>query len=317
MKVVCIGGGTGLAISIEAWLNLGVEVTAIVATTDNGGCSGRLRQAGSPVPWGDLRKAVAAMTPKNADILPTLALRYAGLGQLSGHCVGNLMLEAFYQQTGNVTQAVACLGKQSGAKGTVLPMCESPADLVAITKGKQWVVGETQIDALPAMPQRLLLNQALKAPAACIDAIEQADVICIGPGSLITSVMPALLVENIKQALSRFAGPKLLIHNIHPEQSPAANIQRKEVSSWVNLQCGGEVINSELLSHELRIKHNCYPLQTALRGHSKQQKSLHDVSALTKAFALVKARTLEPQRHFMLTALAATSYRPIVAERFA
>jgi len=288
MKIVCIGGGKGLSSMLNAWCQLGAQVTAIVATTDNGGCSGRLRTAGSPVAWGDLRKALIATTPKHDSILDALSHRFSSLGNLSGHCTGNLMLEALYQQTGNVSEAIAEMGKMMGSQASILPMSEQSVDLLAITRDGVCITGETNIDALPSMPLQLMLSKNTQAPKACIDAIREADLICIGPGSLLTSIMPVLLMPDIQCALQKSNKTKLFVHNIDCEIGPASRIDQKEVSSWIAMHCSDIGINAELDQHHLRVDKLIQRLPEPLQKIVSGNDSKHDIVSLKSALTLVK-----------------------------
>ncbi|MFC3093370.1 uridine diphosphate-N-acetylglucosamine-binding protein YvcK [Alteromonas sediminis] len=287
MNVVCIGGGKGLSSVLNAWCQLGASVTAIVATTDNGGCSGRLRSAGSPVAWGDLRKALIATTSNHDSVFEAMSHRFASLGNLSGHCTGNLMLEALYQQTGSVSQAIEIMGNMIGSQASVLPMCEHPADLLAITQNGTCIAGETNIDALPSMPAQLMLDKEVQAPQTCINAIKDADLICIGPGSLLTSIMPVLLMPDIQSALKTTSSTKLFIHNIDYEKGPASRIEPKEIVQWITSHCGKMGINAELSRHLLLVNNHSYRLPRSLQSVIAGNDTKHEIASLVSALTYV------------------------------
>ncbi len=285
MRVVCIGGGQGLASTLSAWVQLGVRPTAIVATTDNGGSSGRLRRDGSPVPWGDLRKAITALAPSEHELLSTLSQRYAGMQSLAGHCFGNLLLEAYFQQSGGVVSAVNQLAEQLGCFGSVLPMSESSVDLMAVTHQGKCIFGETAIDALPAMPVQLLLSHPVSAPQSVIQSILTADLICLGPGSVLTSIMPALLMHDIQQALLQTKAATLFIHNIAEENSPVATVTPDGVMRWIANALNGLTIDAELNKTHVTIggRRNTLPVPIQARNQSGQCR--HQVQSLSEALA--------------------------------
>jgi uncharacterized cofD-like protein len=287
MNVVCIGGGKGLASALQAWCQVDVDLTAIVATTDNGGSSGRLRQAGSPVPWGDLRKALVALSSNKNMLSHTLSHRYAELGTLSGHCIGNLLLEAYFQQLGSVCKSVDQLGKQLGAAGKVLPMSEESVNLLAMTRAGEEVWGECEIDSLSSMPQLISLDKQVAAPDVCIKAIREADLICIGPGSLLTSVAPVLLVDDIRLAISAQACPKLLIHNIAKEISPACSLNDQSTFSWFNNHFPLLGINIQLHRDAISLNQHTYKLPQTLKLDKVDGNNTHQIDALSEAFQYV------------------------------
>ncbi|WP_051275264.1 gluconeogenesis factor YvcK family protein [Aestuariibacter salexigens] len=286
MKIVCIGGGKGLASAIKAWQQLNINITAIVATTDNGGCSGRLRDAGSPVPWGDLRKAVFAMASNN-HLVDTMTHRYASLGGLNGHCLGNLVLEACFQQSGSVIAAINMFAKQLGVNGHVLPMSEQTVDLEAITISGCRVVGEKDIDGLSTMPATLQLSKHISVPQSCIKAILQADMICIGPGSLLTSVMPVLLAPQIKRALRQSSAFKLFVHNIERECGPAGKLNPNQTVEWLTRQLGENLFSGQLTRTHLLVGAISRRLPAALQSLPDPVNKRHDSTSLANAFAFI------------------------------
>ncbi len=285
MNIVCIGGGTGLSSSVKAWTKLAINPSAVVATTDNGGCSGRLRHAGSPIPWGDIRKVLVAMS-SNTPLTQTLGQRYEALGRLTGHCFGNLMLEALYQQNGDVLLAINALGDLLGVTNRVFPMSDNPVDLMAINKSGKLVLGEESVDSMSDMPMSMLLDRPAHAPDEAIQAIKNADVICLGPGSLITSVLPSLLVPEIRNAVRDHQGLKLLIHNCQPEASPVSLLNAQKQMEWLKGQVGDGIVNGQLMKDHVIINGETYSLAEHAQQLKWTKEPKHDVSRLSIALAL-------------------------------
>jgi len=200
---VALGGGTGLANLLKGAKRLPVaSLTAVVTVTDDGGSSGRLRQEfGVPAP-GDVRSCLVALAEDDALLARLFSFRFPGEGPTGGHSLGNLFMIALAQLVGDFPQAVRLAGEVLRTRGQVLPATEANVHLVAETKGGELVVGETAI-AAAGPPKRLALSPA-DAPAlpAVVQALRQADMVVLGPGSLFTSIAPNLLVRGVAEALA-------------------------------------------------------------------------------------------------------------------
>ena len=201
MKVVGIGGGHGLAVTIEAALGYADEVTAVVTVADDGGSSGRLtRELGIPPP-GDIRNCLVAMA-ENKDMADLYQHRFES-GELTGHAAGNLIIAALTEMTGDFNAAVAEAGRQLGARGRVLPATSDLVDLMAriaggVVRGQVAVAESAEpIQAVYLEPPNPRANQA------AVDAIGEADQIILGPGSLFTSLIATLMVPGIRGAVQQ------------------------------------------------------------------------------------------------------------------
>lgn len=200
---MALGGGTGLANLLKGAKRLPVaSLTAVVTVTDDGGSSGRLRQEfGVPAP-GDVRSCLVALAEDDALLARLFSFRFPGEGPTGGHSLGNLFMIALAQLVGDFPQAVRLAGEVLRTRGQVLPATEANVHLVAETKDGELVVGETAI-AAAGPPKRLALSPA-DAPAlpAVVQALRQADMVVLGPGSLFTSIAPNLLVRGVAEALA-------------------------------------------------------------------------------------------------------------------
>lgn len=200
---MALGGGTGLANLLKGAKRLPLaSLTAVVTVTDDGGSSGRLRQEfGVPAP-GDVRSCLVALAEDDALLARLFSFRFPGEGPTGGHSLGNLFMIALTQLVGDFPQAVRLAGEVLRTRGQVLPATEANVHLVAETKDGELVVGETAI-AAAGPPKRLALSPA-DAPAlpAVVQALRQADMVVLGPGSLFTSIAPNLLVRGVAEALA-------------------------------------------------------------------------------------------------------------------
>ncbi|NOU49163.1 uridine diphosphate-N-acetylglucosamine-binding protein YvcK [Pseudoalteromonas sp. JBTF-M23] len=237
MKIVCLGGGHGLAQVLKAIKPLASNLTAIIATTDNGGSTGRLRHTQQCVALGDIRRCCLELVEDNSLLHTVFGHRFSG-GELEGHSLGNLALLGLLQLTNSATEAVAQFNAILGNSQTVLPMSDEPVDLVATMQNGQTFIGECEIDALNQLPERICLTKPVNAHESAIKAINDADVVLIGPGSTISSVMPALLVGNIAHALQSTSACKIFVENISRENSVMAQLKEETVVNWLKKMVG-------------------------------------------------------------------------------
>lgn len=225
-RLVCIGGGTGLPVVLRGLsrkvtptrTNPGVELTAIVAMSDDGGSSGRLRRLRGLLPPGDVRNCLVAMSGEKAGLRKLFQHRFDGARGIGGHAVGNLVLAALTELKGDFLQAVEASSRLLETKGRVLPCTLEPTQLVAELDDSTQVFGERNIARARRPVRRVTLEPSLPRPAAgVIEAIREADLIAIGPGSLFSSVLPNLLVDGVAEALRETRALKVLVSNLMTE----------------------------------------------------------------------------------------------------
>lgn len=216
-SVVAIGGGHGLAHTLRAARRYAGELTAVVSVADDGGSSGRLRDAlGIPAP-GDLRRCLGALAPDDSVLAGVLEQRFAA-GELAGHAFGNLLIAAFAEQRGDFAAGVEAAGAALGAVGRVLPATSGPVRLRA-TSATGDLVGQAKITRSPSIAAVSLEPPDAASPPAVAAAIAGADQIVLGPGSLYTSVLAACVVPAVHQALAEAAGEVVYVANLR-EQVP-------------------------------------------------------------------------------------------------
>ena len=219
-KVVAIGGGTGLSTMLRGLKSHTKNLTAIVTVADDGGGSGMLRQDLGMPPPGDIRHCMEALA--NAEPLMQELLTYrfpAGSGNLTGQSFGNLILAALNGISGSFDEAVAKMSQVLAITGRVLPVTTANVTLEATFENGTRVLGESKIsDFKKAQDCRIrsvrLLPERPAALPEAVRAIEQAELIILGPGSLYTSVIPNLLVEGVAHAIAQAEAPKIYVCNI-------------------------------------------------------------------------------------------------------
>lgn len=226
LKLVAIGGGTGLSTVLSGLKELVVEgrgggglwleaLSAIVTVSDDGGSSGRLRDELRMLPPGDIRNCMVALSEDSTLLSRLFQYRFRGEGGLGGHSFGNLFLAALTDVTGDFVEAVRLSSEVLASKGRIYPATLNDVRLVAELENGDEVRGETRITASRSAIRRLRLEpeQCLPLPEA-LAAIRAADIITVGPGSLYTSILPNLLVARVADCIGQSAAVKIFICNL-------------------------------------------------------------------------------------------------------
>ena len=242
LRVVAIGGGTGLSTLLRGLrghvsapgqsLDTGcaiADLAAVVTVTDDGGSSGRLRQDFNMLPPGDLRNCMVALSEEEDLLAKLFTHRFRGGNGLKGHNFGNLFVAALTEITGDFAQAVQLASKILATRGRIYPATTANATLVASMDDGSVVRGETNITASKRRIVELTLDPPHPAPLPeTLEAIERADLITVGPGSLYTSLITNLLVDGIPSALGAARGVRVYISNLMTQANESLNLTASE-----------------------------------------------------------------------------------------
>ena len=213
--VTVIGGGHGLSVLLRGIKASTSNVSAVVTVADDGGSSGRLREELGIIPPGDLRNCLVALADTEPLMEKLFQYRFEGNTALAGHSFGNLFIAAMNEVTGDMETALQESSKVLAVKGRVLPASKEYVRLDAIMEDGSIVEGESQIPEAHKRIKRVrLFPKKVPAVPAALEAIETADAIILGPGSLYTSIMPNLLVEGVATALKKSKAIKIYICNV-------------------------------------------------------------------------------------------------------
>ena len=230
LRVVALGGGHGLAGVLQALRSLTHNITAIVTVADNGGSSGRLRKEFPIIPPGDLRMALAALCSDDEwgrSWAQILQYRFTSSGPLDGHAVGNLLLAALWDRDEDPVLGLDRVGSLLKVIGRVLPMSDQPLDIEATFDtplGERLIRGQVQVATTAGKLLSLQLRPHNPTPRPeCLEAIEKADWITMGPGSWFSSVLPHVLAPAQLQAIATSQAKKILILNLDSADSPRAD----------------------------------------------------------------------------------------------
>ncbi len=214
-RIVVIGGGTGLPVLLRGLKQYPVDITAIVTVADDGGSSGRLREDLHIPPPGDIRNVLAALSDVEPLVEEMFQHRFKTSNELSGHSLGNLILAAMTSITGNFVHAIQEMSKVLNVRGKVLPAANQSVILHAEMEDGSIVSGESKIPYSGKKIKKVFLTpKNIRPLPESIQAIRQADLIIIGPGSLYTSILPNLLVPRLGDEVCRSRAKKVYICNL-------------------------------------------------------------------------------------------------------
>lgn len=225
LNVVAIGGGNGLStllygLKSHVFPDLEIlpaisKLSAIVAVSDDGGSSGRLRDELQMLPPGDIRNCMVALSEDSRLLSKLFGYRFRGDGDLGGHNFGNIFLAALTEMTGDFAEAVRLSSEILASKGRIYPATMADVRLAAILDDGSIVRGESNIGKIGSRIRHLYLEpEGCQPMPDALTAIGEADIISIGPGSLFTSLLPPLLVNDVSEAIAASNGSKVFISNL-------------------------------------------------------------------------------------------------------
>ncbi len=223
-KIVVIGGGTGLSVLLHGLKELSSNITAIVTVADDGGSSGRLREQFDILPPGDIRNCLVALADAEPLMRDLFQFRFGNESELKGHSFGNLFITALTKVTGDFEKAIKESSKVLAIRGRVIPSTFDKVQLVAEYQNGKKTKGETKIVEQHFPIRRVSLDPVNCKPSKeSFEAIDEADVIVLGPGSLYTSVIPNLLVSGISERIAISKAPKVYVCNVMTQSGETDN----------------------------------------------------------------------------------------------
>ena len=257
MKVVTIGGGTGLSSLLRGIKHLVpatiADLSAIVTVADNGGSSGRLREEMQIPAPGDIRNCIVALAEDEDILAKVFQYRFSNGEGLKGHSFGNLFLTVLTKVKGDFLDAIEITSKILNIKGKIIPSTDEMVDIVAeFTDGKV-IKGETQITEygkqLKGKIKEIWMEPSnVKAPEDAVQKILDADFIILGPGSLFTSIIPNLLVEDIKEAIKRSNAYKIYVCNVMTQYGETDGFSASDHIKALHKIVGQPFINAAIIN---------------------------------------------------------------------
>ena len=238
-SIVVVGGGTGNHTTLSGLKYEECDLTAVVAMTDSGGSSGRLRDELGQLPPGDVRQCLVALAPDDRSTALLARLfdyRFNAGNGLNGHSFGNLLLTALTEITGTTATAIAEASRMLAIRGTVLPVTLTKSSLVARLKDGTEIVGEANIDQrkenLDVSIDYVYLDPKAYPYPPVLEAIAKSDAVIMGPGDIYTSIVPNLLVEDVAAAINASRATKICVCNLMTKPGESDGFK---ASDFVNL----------------------------------------------------------------------------------
>lgn len=243
-NVVVIGGGTGLSTLLRGLKLFPMNITAIVTVADDGASSGRLRREFDTPAVGDLRNVLVSLSEAEEPLVEDLLqYRFSTYSDLDKHALGNLVLTAMYNITGSLTKSLEALSKIFNIKGKVLPITEDKAVLVAHTTDGKTIEGESKITKAGKHIKKIEYKNKVRVTPQVLEAVNKADLIIVGIGSLYTSIIPNLLPREMKRALMQAKAKKMYICNIMSEHGETDDFNVSDCVKQVNKYVGKDFID--------------------------------------------------------------------------
>lgn len=267
-KVVVLGGGTGLSVLLRGLKLFPVDITAIVTVADDGSSSGKLREEFNIPAVGDLRNVLVSLSSVEPMVEQLLQYRFNTNSDLNNHPMGNLLLTALYNITGNLTDSLKALSNILDIKGKILPFTEDRAILIAHTLDGDIIEGESNITKAGQKIDYIEYKNEVHATDDVINAIKEADLVILGIGSLYTSIIPNLLDEKVKEALIESKAKKMYVCNIMSEHGETDGFFVSDCIKQINRYVGTNFIdvviaNSKYIDtdiQELYLEENSAPI---------------------------------------------------------
>jgi len=267
LRVVTLGGGTGLAALLRALKPEAARsrhpwnLTGIVTVTDNGGSSGRLRTELGGIPPGDLRNCLAALTREESVLSDLLNYRFKGEGALGGHALGNLMMLAMADLTGDWVQAIRQLSSVLVTVGRLYPSTTVPVTLCAEDAAGARYTGETAVNACAAPIRRIWIEPEAPDPLPeAMLALLRADLVLLAPGSLYTSTIPNLLIPDLREMLGQARAPVAYVANLMTEPGESSGLDLdahvREIQAYGRLRLAAVLANTTPLGAPVRRRYD-------------------------------------------------------------
>ncbi|PWL72841.1 MAG: hypothetical protein DBY23_00965 [Bacillota bacterium] len=212
-KIVALGGGTGMSSLLRGLKDFPADITAVITVSDNGSSTGKLRQEFSIPAIGDIRKVLTNLSSLPDEVKEIMEYRFHTYSDLNGHPIGNLILTALLNKTGNLKKSIEYLSTLLDVKQKVLPLSEDSLTLMGETTDGTIIEGEANVTEAGKKIKRVFYKQEPNVLSEVIDAIKEADLVIISMGSLYTSIMPHLICKEVVQAVRHTKGKVMYLCN--------------------------------------------------------------------------------------------------------
>lgn len=259
-KVVVLGGGTGMSTLLRGLKQYPIDITAIVAVSDDGKSTGRLREEFNLPAVGDIRRVIVALSETEPLVQKLMNYRFKTTSDLNGHTLGNLLLTGLTEVAGNMSTGIESLSKVLNLKGKVLPLTEDNVVLMGKMTDGKIIEGEHNITEYNQNIQDVFYKKEPQVLKEVLSEIEQADLILLSMGSLYTSIMPNLLSQDIRDAIDTSSAEVMYVCNImtQPGETDGYKVSDhiKAINRYLgNKKVGITLVNNGNISREIKEKY--------------------------------------------------------------
>lgn len=266
-KIVVFGGGTGISYLLRGLKDFPVDITAVIAVSDNGRSTGKLRKEFHTPAVGDIRKVITNLSQIDEPIKDMMSYRFKTSSDLDGHAVGNLILTAMLDITGSLKEAIASLSKILDVRHTVLPISEdSDLTLMGLDENGNVIEGEEEITQADTKIEKIFYKNEPKVLPEVVEAVNQADLIIFSMGSLYTSILPNIICKDVKKALDKSTAPIMYLCNIVTQPGETDDFTVGDHVKLLNRYLGKKKVNVVIANNE-KIEE-----EMAKRYESEEQK---------------------------------------------
>lgn len=279
-RVVAVGGGHGLAATLRAVRLLTDRVTAVVSVADDGGSSGRLRSLLHIIPPGDLRNCLVALAEPGSALATAFSLRYEQ-DELAGHSLGNLILAGLFEVCPDPVSALDEAARLLGVRGRVLPSAVEPVTLKAESRSGS-VDGQVAVMGTSALRSVSIVPTDPATSTAVAEALSVADLVLLGPGSLFTSVLAAVVVPDVLAAVNSSPGERVYLCNLHPQEPETSGF---DVAAHVSALLDHGVNLDRVICDSTQLPVGAVEIPVVDRPLSRANGLAHDPSRLAAALS--------------------------------
>lgn len=248
-KIVAFGGGSGLSSLLIGLKKFPVDITAVVSVCDDGSSTGKLRKEFKIPAVGDIRKVIASLSETDGLMEELLNYRFKTTSDLNGHTVGNLMLTALSNITGNMSDGIEVLSSVLNLKGHVLPLTEDNAILMAKMKDGKIIEGEHNITNYNGVIKKVYYKNKVKINPKVMKALKEADIIIFSMGSLFTSIIPDLLCKEIVKTIDEIKTPIMYVCNMMTQPGETDKFKVSNHIKLLNSYLGKRKIDTVIVNN--------------------------------------------------------------------
>lgn len=289
-KVVVLGGGTGMSSLLRGLKEFPVDITAVVSVCDDGKSTGRLRREFNIPAVGDIRKVLVSLSETEPLVEQLLNYRFNTTSDLNGHTVGNLLLTAMGNMTGNMSDGIEAISKILNLHGKILPLTEDNVTLVAKMTDGEIVEGEHNITECGKKIKKVYYLEKPKINYAVLDEIRKSDLVILSMGSIYTSIIPNLLCKEIVDLLEEIDTPIMYTCNIMTQPGETDGLMVSDHINIINQYLGKRkidvvVANDGKISEEMRKKYETLEQKDPV---ILDKKHIHDVCIISNNYVAIE-----------------------------